>query len=236
MTICILGTPEETAQALTDKWIEKMIKDIAQVLCNAHHLQSDYINDPDYFDDNIPLPYSLHAIKKMPLTDWTDWTRECVANYEYLAKLGYFCDYEYFFRFDKLSKFNKIIHWARDNVPDSLYGNINVDCRYCDNYDLGIFGNACDTHALGILSPFPLLMPSKYYKYKEVIVIKPKEGEQITITNEMIKEAIRNTDLKELLKIDHIKSYRNYYQATLIKTKIPPAWTRRQQPYWLNLG
>jgi hypothetical protein len=245
MTIYILGTPEETAQAVDDKSLDNMIKDIAQVLCCAQRpIIKEVIHDDMH---SVWLKIPIEIPKKIFKESWAwwKWARECVANYEYLVKLGLVLCREYVERFTTWSnihdldcdtkdprtfhKMQKVIEWAQDNVP-SVNRASCVGKKRCTP-DCGFEYCIWDIEPL----QFPLVMPSKYYKYREVILIKPKEGEQITVTNEMIKEAIKNTDLKELLKIDHVQSYRNYYQAKLIKTKIPPTWTRRQPPAWINL-
>lgn len=155
MTIYILHEdPKLCAEILDDKSLGKMIKDIAQALCNVHHLESDYINDIDYFDDNIPLEYSLHATKKRPLTDWSDWPRKCKANYLRLVALGSACAKELIHRFENIKvpcqKYRRVITWALDNIPDLplavKYGNGN-ETRYVLNGDC---------------TPVPLVMPKKY--------------------------------------------------------------------------
>lgn len=113
MTIYILDNdPVKCAQSLDDKSLNKMIKDIAQVLCNVHR-KIEF--DKHYmYVTNIPLKPTDWDSK------WSQWARECRANYLYLVDLLETCLGEYSFR--KLPckfyfKFFNITIWARDNCP-----------------------------------------------------------------------------------------------------------------------
>jgi hypothetical protein len=105
--------PKKCAEMLDDKSLDRMIKDIAQVLCNAHY----FLSEGDY-KKNYTAPLPLSAPNNKFIWIWSQWARECVANYKYLTELGIECNYEYQERFNKLHNSNLVIHWAYDNVPD----------------------------------------------------------------------------------------------------------------------
>ena len=223
MTIYILyQDPQKTAEYLDDKSLDKQIKDIAQVLCNVHHLESDYINEPDYFDDGIPLDYSLHPIKIRSNQDWVFWARECKANYLYLVELAIHLIKEAVYRkqvfLTNPSKYEKIIFWARDNVPDLpsnchscalCYNETNEGCKFCQKFPV-----------------LPLIMPKKYIYDNSYSchISDPNEEKEYTMNSLTC-------------------SYRNYYQAKLHNSmlaylrddKQKPTWTNRNQPEWIEL-
>lgn len=118
--------PKLTAQYLDDKSFDEMIKDIAQVLCGVHYFLGKRIEE---------MPMSPH--NNQSLIKWGDWARECKANYLYLVELGLECINEKATRFGitnpgfgnlvlndgiradyKLTRYDKAILWARENVPD----------------------------------------------------------------------------------------------------------------------
>ncbi len=129
MTIYILGTPEETAQALDDKSLDKMIKSIAHALCNICYWSARYgqytpYERSSYYKDDVPLKPKGGDIFK-----WSDWARECRANYLELVTLGLVCCTEYAIRFTpdkdisayaaltkcKSHKLYSVIEWAAHN-------------------------------------------------------------------------------------------------------------------------
>jgi hypothetical protein len=125
--------PKLCAQYLDDKLLNKMIKGIAGVLCRVHHELVDY---DDYIVDNYKAPPLDIRVVNEYILKWAQWARECKANYLYLTNLGLELNLEYIERFFKPHKFNNILHWLRDNVPD------------LPEKDL--------------ITPFPLVMPKKY--------------------------------------------------------------------------
>ena len=152
MSIYILdNNPAECAKMLDDKSLDKMIKDIAQVLCNVHHELSDYINDADYFDDDIPLCWSGHSLKHYKNAEWSSWATECNANYLYLVNLGLACSYEIEIHRKIRSNYNKkyaeILRWARENIPGDFHKCVSVSTLSC----LGKCG-------------LPMIMPKKFIK------------------------------------------------------------------------
>jgi hypothetical protein len=97
MTILILDeSHEETAKFLDDKSLGKMIKSVAQVLCNAH-----WQNHLQLRDKELRPP-----LQREGFSVWTEWASLCIANYRYLVSLGLaLCD-EWIFRFMDEEDFN----------------------------------------------------------------------------------------------------------------------------------
>jgi hypothetical protein len=225
MTIYILDNyPVKCAQYLDDKSLYKMIRDIAQALCNVHHMLDDgcYCCDhgnpyedctcmePAYFERQNPnINFLTSKLNKYFEWDpWSQWTFECKANYKYLLELGIsLCD-EHTYRFyipnkiHTITKYENIISWCKNNYPD-----------------LPLLKEPYD----GSRTQLPLVIPKKYLK------IYPFEQVHI------------------------IESYRNYYKykyeksfcghRSISMTGIPYfsdgksnfKWTRRQKPEWINL-
>jgi uncharacterized protein involved in tolerance to divalent cations len=193
---------------LDDKTLDKQIKAITQVLFNVHHLAT------------VPEDAATWGL---PWAKYQKWALECLANYKRLVNTGLACCNEYVWRFsdfeweDRIKKdqegnylyeysqivgtnelkeheLQPVIKWMRDNVPDlPLHPMIKKD----------IYASAETT------TPFPLVMPKKYYVYETDYAGK-----------------IVNTDV--------IESYRNYYRAQLNKLKNTPIWTRREKPEWYS--
>lgn len=235
MTIYTLSQDHaETARWLDDRSLDKMIKDIAQVLCNVHW----YIFIPDL--DVISagkIPPNLFQVSNIPLrfgmtqsiSRWSQWARECRANYLWLVNLLDHLLWEQIFRFKKLhdGKYHEIFKWARDNVPD-LPERVKIK-QYIG---AGYFGEIATD-----ITP-PVVMPSKYH----------------ALTPYSKPEDCGSSDGG--LEIDVFESYRNYYESKLNK-KIKsckscygfgfnwasatycdscyPFFTRRQKPEWLKL-
>lgn len=170
MTIYILSeNPQETAQFLDDKSLDKMIHDITLVLKGCHNNK---------------------FVISSGLNQWTEWGRECRANYLYLVELAELCSRELNYRFLGLTqtriKQEKILILARDNVP-SLKSCTNKEklctpeCRR----------SSClwDREHTSI----PLILPKKYYA----------------------KWLVDNCYNTEQYDNGMIQSYRNYYQAKI---------------------
>lgn len=86
MTIYIVyNDTTECANALDDKSLEKMIKEIAQTLCTVHYVFLHFHKEVN--DYKIPLTYKLNK-PNYSFFRWVNWAHECVANYHFLAKLG----------------------------------------------------------------------------------------------------------------------------------------------------
>jgi hypothetical protein len=221
MTIYILDNdPKKIPEMLDDKSLERMIKDIAQVLCNVHWKQG--------FKGCASIPL-MPKIDKIDSCKWTQWARECKANYLYLSNLGEEIMTEIYYR--RNNSFNKpqmrwlkVIRWASDNVPD-LY--IRLESGVLVTPELN---DMCYKERVGYMSGFPLVIPKRH----------------IADQHDLIKYTSLN---------GYIISYRNYYQAKIEKrmksglnqcesnsaqwtsydeSKLP-AWTNREKPVWLNI-
>jgi hypothetical protein len=218
MIYIIDSDPTKCAQALDDKSLNVMIRDIAQVLCNVHYIYEAY--DMLYDVSKVPLKVKTKTI--LAEDQWSQWARECVANYKYLVELGLALCVEFSRRSDRLADskdgdadfdihpLNKTIRWARDNVPDLPIpiGSMVIDTN-----------NVAHT----IRTPFPLVMPKKY-----ILSIPYNNG----------KEVMAHID-NGTTEWDTVSSYRNYYQAKLtirmakVDNKI--VWTNREKPQWIHL-
>jgi len=235
MTIYILDdNPVECAKMLDDKSLNKMIKDIAQVLCNVHEERLNkafkIINEAKIaedeelrknmsfyqmeqlikYDEDIPLQYKTNKF----LLEWSLWARKCKANYLYLVELGVtLCD-EHACRFYKKEKPHKIIKyestiaWAKDNIPD-LPSCINKEkCCTPECRKTSCFWDR-ETR------PVPLIMPKKYYSIYSKQYTRWNSGKSLH---------------------DIVSLYRNYYQA---KLRQKPAcfikYTNRTKPEWITL-
>lgn len=240
MAIYILhNDPSKCAEMLDDKSLDLMIKDIAQVLCNTHREGNRRVYDP--FLLTIPLAYRY---KNKCINSWTQWARECKANYLYLVELAATCLNEASFRsydakyLESLKKWFTIIIWCNDNVPDLPYKYSS--CHSCDYGDDAPC--VCDSviyNNINYTNP-PLVMPEKY------ITDLPWSCDGCGYD-----DLPHDCDVAEEVRI--IESYRNYYQAKF-KTRIDRLmtqtdsvsddlwqeminvfWTNRKKPDWLQL-
>lgn len=177
------------AQALDDKSLDRMIKDIAHVLCNVHR---DIEFDNHYmYVTNIPLP------PKAGYEKWSKWARECKANYLYFVDLLCQCITEYHERINygmKVSatnntykKYFPILLWTRSNVP-----NLDKEINSIENNHIQLRGFNQN------YKPFPLFMPKKYILYE--IIPHPLKSAKGIIGPAAL-----------------IESYRNYYKAKITK-------------------
>lgn len=162
MTIYILGTPRETARSLDDESLNRMIKEIAQVLSNVH----DYVLSPNYWTsaDGALSPKNINS-------KWSCWARECVANYNYLVELGSRCclehinrTYKYGDEKIKTHKMQSIIEWVQDNVPNLPTQFFIRDELGGDRIQGGLLGNEHTS--------IPLVMPKKYINYETIEIIE----------------------------------------------------------------
>lgn len=242
MTIYILDSdPKKCAEYLDDKSLDKMIQDIAQVLCNAYRLRiNSYYTNGIHVDNFSPLEIE-NKLKEIPLTTlsnlkkinrnkkiiyWSQWASECIANYRYLVELGIMCCREYHYRNSEKCDKDKIYN-GDDNCGAWHKMRYVIDWALDNEPDLPINYDDCDIRWLNIyghMSPLPLVMPSKY-----------------------LKDAWKHTKLRAL-DFDVIKSYRNYYQAKL-KQRLEKKelhkdvalasmifwWTNSEKPEWLEV-
>jgi hypothetical protein len=104
MNIFVLSkNPQLAAHLHCDKHVVKMILETAQLLYSAHSV----IPEGGYKKTHVNHPCAI-------------WTRESVANYKWLAELGWWLCKEYQFRYGehKTHKTEKHIVWLTENVPD----------------------------------------------------------------------------------------------------------------------
>lgn len=160
MTIYIVYTDYTLcAEYFDDKSLKKMIKDIAHVLCNVHHIFNErkILNIDKGIIIEVPIEYKKYKSFE-PLAQWAEWIRECRANYNYLVNLGMHCCIELISYREILEckKYQLAIDLASDNIPDlpNLGGHPRLGYAY--------------------MTEFPLVMPKKYlkiYPYSMVQVI-----------------------------------------------------------------
>jgi hypothetical protein len=147
---------------------------------------------------------------------WSHYVRECRANYLFMVELGIaLCD-EHAHRFfkagktHKIVKFEKIMAWARDQVPDLPdWGNYKKDGTRI---------------SLGKPSPLPLVLPRKY-QYKGITKLDAIESYR-NFYQSKIKQKIH--------KIDHTIGCGCPQCDEGFENK-KPKWTKRERPLWLNL-
>lgn len=218
MTIYILDNdPKKIAESLDNRSLDKMIKAIAQVLCNVHWTQP--IDKMSY---KIPL-MSVNSDKCI----WSQWARECVENYKYLVELGLTLDREWENRFSfkyatvtKHHKLFKALLWARDNVP----GLPEVG-------DYGYVGSFSITQ-------IPLVIPRRHIKNVEIT--NPEKCGHIenyvyayrNYYLDKLKKGIENKLSKECTEHDCCIYAKKGY---CIKENIKPLWARRNKPDWLSI-
>jgi hypothetical protein len=162
--------PQKCAQMLADDDLKKQIEAIAQTLCNVHidlyDKQRSLKTKPLLCHEIAPLNYN-HRLKP-----YSNWASECLANYKKLVDMGLACTNEKAERFGvkvttedpkaflkhiteityEIDKIDKIIEWARDNVPDlPKYQHTKI----AENNGVSWLYNEEQT------TPFPLVMPGE---------------------------------------------------------------------------
>lgn len=218
MTIYILDNDHKlNAQYLDDKSLNKMIKDIAQVLCNVHwkHQRATY----RYQKYNIPLNVKENKTWNV----WTGWTIQARANYLWLEDLGEQCLKESFYRHAKTQadgtrfiaphKLEHIIRWARDNIPDLPRASEGYRRHNNENF----------------ITPLPLVMHKKYREYAETY--DPTDNTR----EDLIIPAYRNYYQVKLTQTQCFKHDACIYTKQNKCLQTQPSWTNRQKPDWLNI-
>lgn len=222
MTIYILDNdPAKCAQMLDDKSLDRMIKDIAQVLCNVHWEVYYHEGIDRYKNKTLPPAKYLQASRNKSINTWAQWAKECAANYHCLVELGLSCIAESHAREIAASigrKHRDTLKWARDNVPDLPNRDKEIGCG-CPE---------CEENFKNCARPLPLVIPKKY------------------VYDNSYAEHISNTkDAREYTLDSTITSYRNYYKAkiklkhfgevcTCICFKKDMQWTRRALPDFIK--
>jgi Pyrimidine dimer DNA glycosylase len=218
MTIYILDQNlQKSAEYLDDKSLDKQIKTIAQILSNVHHAKG----------LETKLTYKGGKI----LFSWTDWGMVCKANYLWLAEYGLDCCNEWWVRFvgpclhcdegyddedchclplsgqnELANPLQKIIEWARDNVPDLPFPTD-------------------DNHSF-----LPLVMPKKYIAYHLEHCLKTRK-----VFSGLV-ESYRNyykSKLEMICRKQRIKDGGEYELKLYLDNY--HEWTNRKKPEWLNL-
>jgi hypothetical protein len=205
MTIYILDEdPKKTAEYLDDKSLNRMIKDIAQVLCSVH-----YDLQMVGLEKNSKIPIDVSRDYTQYTAQWTLWSTECKANYQYLVDIGINLINEYNFRFSLIfHKYADIIEWGRDNVP-----NLPYKCR-CKTAPI-CMSNECEEYP----TELPLVMPKKYIATQaNLIEHKLLDGYVISY-----RKYYQN----------NLKCHFKRYHCT--EREMTWAWTNREKPEWINL-
>jgi hypothetical protein len=201
--------PQTCAKMLDDKSLDKMIKSIAQVLCNVHYHLIDKTGHCGCGAISPPLDCTISFIKGFAV-----WGAECLANYRYLTALGAVCCDEYTLRFTKdndisaysaMTKFKhhkhqSVVRWAIDNEPD---------LPEVENTD-----NPSVIRCMFMGAPPPLVMPEKY-KFN----FQKEKGWPHSLKDTGV---VGNSTMP---------AYRNYYKT---KLKDDAIWTRREKPEFLK--
>jgi hypothetical protein len=95
--------PKTCAEMHVDKHVVKMILELAQLLCSAHHLSnSEY--EPPYKLTHKNHPSAI-------------WTRSSKSNYRWLVSLAKELCKEYTYRYEKIHKTEKYIDDLAQNIP-----------------------------------------------------------------------------------------------------------------------
>jgi hypothetical protein len=224
--------PATIAQWLDDKSLNFMIKDIAQVLCNVHH---DLIDDKffesskysehcqdirDKWKSEIPLETIFAS--KTGLLQWSQWARECEANYLYFVSLLQACAHEYrFIRDIKIPlELGEVICWVRNNIPD--LPNKYSSCHSCD------YGDDAPCVCLET-TEFPVIMPKKHIKWTTINGVDDSPLEE---------ESYRNyyqARLKQYIEKSVKKLQGELFQGAKTEVDYDGLWTRREKPKWLSI-
>lgn len=215
MTIYIIDNdPKKLAENLDNKSLDLMIKNIARVLCNVHHINQERIDLG--LDKNrsviIPqIPYKKYKSYE-PIAQWTDWARECKANYLYLIKLGMICCDEHAHRFfvpgenHPIVKYERVLELCITNVPDLPESKKDIPP--------GVIIE-------GYITSFPLVMPKIYQKHYDKC---ESHGFNVIYL-------YRNYYQAKLTKIDNCSCPKCHGMLPYHHNE----WTNRQRPEWVNL-
>lgn len=95
---------EKCVQFYTDRHNIKIILEVAQLLCSAHH----------FTGSTLEIPYKP-SHKNHPVCLWV---RNSLSNYIYAVDLGKELCKEYTYRYNKVHKTQEVIEWCGKNLPD----------------------------------------------------------------------------------------------------------------------
>lgn len=241
------STTEAIARSLDDRSLSNMIKEIAQVLCNTHHLKRPRdISLSEWFEKN---PMKIPLTNTFRLEEWTYWASICLANYHYLCDLAQECIVEFYFR--KNLDFNRIvgqlnlskttgIDYAVWGIGGAILAGLKLH-KYHESIEWCIQNSPelpkcslelqcafCD-----LPTEFPLVMPEKFiityigvyqskHSYHPVNII---ESYRAYYQHKLNKDLRRQK--KELMP--------DYTGNIFTPNSIIPVWTRRQKPAWVTL-
>ncbi|UWI83112.1 pyrimidine dimer DNA glycosylase/endonuclease V [Wolbachia endosymbiont of Howardula sp.] len=112
MNIFILDThPVFAAEMLCDKHIVKMTLETAQLLSNVYHIAlkgtNPFVSMMEYDIQIVPLYKLTHAHHPCSI-----WTQHSQKNFEWLLHHGIALYKEYFLRYKKIHKSQKVIDWC----------------------------------------------------------------------------------------------------------------------------
>jgi len=120
-----------------DKHCIKMILEYSQILCGVHHILNE--NDEEFIKT---IPYKL-THRNHPCSIWA---RECVENYNWLAKLGLTLAMEYTIRYDKVHKSTEVLKWCANNIPELKQGEGMTEYALAMPDDCKVEGNAVESY------------------------------------------------------------------------------------------
>jgi len=215
-TIFILSEDaQECARMLDDRMLGEQIEVIAQVLCEAHYVNCNYESCIKHHAELVP-EINWEAFKRSedePLPKLVEWASGFLHNYSKLAAMGVKFCHEYYKRFfcclNLHGRFECGNYKGGEHKLLKAIGFAQDNAPdFCDCREYEHQPQVCDKCQLE--TPFPLVMPDKY------------------ITEMLFNYGDTFTDDCKLQET--IKSYRNYYRATLAKDA---QWTRREKPNWI---
>jgi hypothetical protein len=212
-----------SAQYLDDLSLYRIIEDIAQVLCNVHAWCEFHKTEGKALKDKkIPL------MPKDADNKWSQWTRECRANYNWMVEYGLESSNEFTWRKHssqmlepEFHKSHSVIQWARDNIPDLPINHKYEDqCTFEDNEP----------------TLLPLVMPKRYHNFRS----KYCSGSLIIDTyRNYYHKKLKNKKCKENCENGKItkEGIFGYFTCKVCNGHgyMRQKWTRRQKPEWLIL-
>jgi hypothetical protein len=240
MTIYILGSQEETAQALDDKSLSRQIKAVSETLCNVHF-------ENLFEEDDKPMSEWSKAKKEKWLSipgmwdtsedKYLPWARECIANYEWLVRMGLACCEEYSYRFGV--------------VCDHCYGHspgLRGGCGKCLGRGVLMWTKLhklqsvitwCELHRpdlpAGEITPFPVCVPEEHKALAPYFDMNYQLAVRVSYRN-YYRAKLENLNQCDGCKSGNHKQPLPSGSIACQKDKYTPVWTKRQRPEWLRPG